>query len=86
MTTRRVRRVALHPRIVIDLMIDGTDGLDVVANALPEGTAYVLATWDPINAVVWLIVEHDRFEEVAEGEVIPEHPSPVFTRRERVLQ
>jgi hypothetical protein len=84
--TRRVRRVALNPRIVVDLMIAGTDGLDVVANQLPEGTDYLLATWDPVNVVVWLIVEHESFDAVAEGAVMPEHPSPVFTRRERVLQ
>jgi len=78
--SRRVRRVAVHPRVLVDLMIDGTGGLDVVAHALPEGTGYVLCTWDPIGATVWLIVEHASFDPIDEGAVIPEHPAPVFRR------
>lgn len=81
--TRRVRRVAVLPRIVVDLMINGTDGLDVVQHALPQGTGYVWATWDPVNALVWLFVEHESFDEVVEGGLVPEHPSPLFTRRRR---
>jgi hypothetical protein len=79
---RRVRRVAVHPRVLVDLMINGIpNGVDVVDHALPAGTGYVLCTWDPISAVVWVIVEHASFDPIAEGEVIPEHPAPVFRRR-----
>ena len=81
MAARRVRRVAVHPRALVDLMIDGTGGVDVVTNALPEGTGYVLCTWDPLGATVWVIVEHATFDPIEEGEVIPEHPAPVFRKR-----
>jgi hypothetical protein len=65
----------------MDVMTKGTDGIDVVANALPVDTGYVLCTWDPLNAVVWLIVEHSSFDPIAEGDVIPEHRAPLFRRR-----
>ena len=81
---RCVRRVAVHPRVLVDLMINGTGGIDVVDHALPAGTGYVLSTWDPIGATVWVIVEHESFDPIAEGDVIPEHAAPVFRRRERV--
>jgi hypothetical protein len=84
-TARRcVRRVAVHPRVLVDLMTHGTDGIDVVDHPLPAGARYVLCTWDPLGATVWIIVEHESFDPIAEGEVIPEHEAPVFRRRERV--
>jgi hypothetical protein len=78
---RHVRRVAVDPRVLVDIMIKGTDGIEVVANALPADTGYIIATWDPLGATVWLIVEHSSFDPIAEGEVIPEHEAPVFRRR-----
>lgn len=78
---RHVRRVAVSPYFLVNIMIHGTAGVDVVDHPLPEDTHYILCTWDPLSAVVWIVVEHPSFDPVAEGEVIPEHPAPVFRRR-----
>lgn len=85
-TARHVRRVAVHPRFFVEIMMHGSEAVDVVADALPEGTGYIMATWDPIGAVVWIIVEHDSFDPITEGEIIPEHPAPVFRRRPALVR
>jgi hypothetical protein len=78
--TRRLRRVGVTGEFFVDVMKCGWPAAVVVENRLPDDATYVGATWDPIEACVWLLVTSAEFDEVPQQAVIPVHPPVMFQR------
>lgn len=77
---RRIRRVPVTVEFLIDIMKNGTSGVRVVRNPLPADAAFVGSSFDPLSLLAIMFVSSDAFEDVKEGDPVPEHPVPFFER------
>lgn len=72
---RRLRRVPINMDMLFDIF---TEGWEVGTNAyircyqgLPKGSKFISAGYDPLSGSEQLIFEHESFEPVKPGEIIP---------------
>lgn len=80
MTTRRLRRLMLTPRMFVALCTGTADRhVRAVANALPEGCeVWGEPGFDVRANVLWIYITHPSFDAIPYGEMLPEHPSVIF--------
>ena len=83
---RRYRIVKCTPDLLLDLCKKNSwmiGDIIPIENALPEDTKCVRVigqTGDKSNIEISIVVESAEFDDVPEGEVIPNHPDVVFKR------
>ena len=79
----RYRRILVSGVFLIDLCIEGSISNRVrCIKGLPEGTKFVYAIPDARNYGIWFVVEHESFDTIESGGVIPEMDSPAFESME----
>lgn len=75
----RWRKVSMPPDLLISIMtegwkVPGKSGESIqCVKGLPEGAKFVKYEWGILNTL-YLVVEHDSFEPLAERQRPPEHP------------
>lgn len=84
---RRLRRVGIMPEVMIEWMTTGwraspTEYVECV-EGLPVGAKCIRFDYDLVSDVAYMLVEHESFELVQHGEVIPKmHVTYCTTRLE----
>ena len=72
---RRLRRVGITSAVLIEWMTTGwrTNQNEYVEciEGLPQGAKCIRMDYDMVHDVAYLLVEHESFEPVHHGEVIP---------------
>ena len=73
------RLVPVAGLVLVRMMEEGRQSHVRCINGLPSGTRFVEAriAWDQPPQVL-LLVEHESFDRLREGDVIPLHPPPIF--------
>jgi hypothetical protein len=74
-TDNRLRRVRVAPPVLFFMLQDNPNAwFQPAENRLPKDARLVNAYFDADRNMFYLVVEHESFEPVGEGQVIPEHP------------
>lgn len=76
--TRRVQRLHLSDRFLLELLTGERHVYRIVANALPPDAHLVDIRLDLWRGVVELLIASDSFPEVEAGNLPPVMPDPVF--------
>lgn len=63
--------VRIHTEFLLDWMTNGKTHLFKVTNGLPQGTKFCYTIHDDFYAFK-IVVSHDSFPELKDGEIIPE--------------
>ncbi len=74
----RYRRIKVHGQIFINIFCERFNAHIRCVSGLPEGTrfAYAVPT-QPEDYGCWIVVEHESFDLIPDGGLIPEHtPMP----------
>jgi hypothetical protein len=72
-------RVNISGQFLVNLSIEGVILDAICSKGLPEGTKFAYSIPNTHNGI-WLIVEHDSFRELENGELIPEYPVIEFNQ------
>lgn len=75
----RVRRFVVHPQALVRLFTMPVNSWfrHIVSNPLPADVELV-RMYDTFDGRTVLVVRSEEFDDVADGAVIPEHPTPLF--------
>lgn len=69
----RYRLLDIHRVLFLHMLEEGEKHYKVVKNPLPAGVKFIRAGHDFIGRLI-LVLEHESFDEVKEGDEIPYHP------------
>lgn len=73
----RYKRVLINGDMLIKIMKQGASFITKCVKGLPEGTQFRYAFHD-IQQGIWLVVEHESFENIEYGSEIPLFERPEF--------
>lgn len=68
-------RVRVHAGYIVDMLTYGSIFYCRCIEGLPVGTKFVYAIPDTMYGI-WIVVEHESFDELKQGQIIPEYPAP----------
>lgn len=74
-TRQRLLRISCYT--LVRLLGSGVRHFEVIDHALPEDTRVVRVFSDDHLGCFMIVIESAVFDEVDEGAIIPEHPTPV---------
>ena len=74
---RRLRKLAFAPRLLLTL---GRGICQIVENPIPEGAEIRGIQYDPVTDTVSIVIEHESFDLIPVGDIIPFHPTPKVKR------
>jgi hypothetical protein len=75
---RRVKRVVVDPKFLFDLLYSNRTVF--IYNELPEECKFEDVVFNYLSRKINLIISNDKFEEVAEGEIIPEFDGEILVK------
>lgn len=73
----KYKRVRISGVFLTNLSVEGQESHAKCIKGLPEGTKFVYAIPEPANGI-WMVVEHESFPELKDGDIIPEFESPIM--------
>ena len=65
--------------LLLEICKNGTDGVKIVKNALPQDAEYVRAGYDNFGNM-FVVLRSESFEDIKEGAIMPELPRPEFEK------
>jgi hypothetical protein len=73
MQNRRMVRVLVSIQLLKDFIVNGTRHLNIsVDSGIPEDAQYIGSTTDERNLTAYLFFSHPSFDEIPEGQAIPD--------------
>lgn len=71
----RYKKILVSGQLLVNVFTFGQTNLVKCIKGLPEGTNFAYSIPDTINGI-WLVVSHSSFDELKDGDLIPEFPRP----------
>jgi len=70
-TSRRLIAVALHPKYLVSFFTSGEHHYSITDNGVPKNARVVQFGQNVQRGEYYIVLEHETFSEVSEGEMIP---------------
>lgn len=71
----RYRKLLISGQMLVNIFTLGQTSLVKCIKGLPEGTRFAYAIPDT-HYGIWMVVSHSSFDELKDGDLIPEFPHP----------
>ena len=71
MNNRRYKRITCSPEFLASAMHDGDHSYRIVRDGVPLDAKVIGCGHDNLSNTIYVFIEHESFDEVPEGEIIP---------------
>ena len=68
---RRRRRISCSPEFIASTLIEGEHSYSIIRGGIPVDARVVGCGYDNLSNVLYVFIEHESFDEVPEGDIVP---------------
>ena len=70
--SRRYKRIAMTPEFFVEMIRDGDHAYSIIKDGVPADAKIVRCGYDNLSNQIYVFIEHESFDQVTEGEIVPE--------------
>lgn len=75
----RYRKVMINGDFLCMMLTEGNEIKHKCIKGLPAGSRFAYSFTDGYHAI-WMVIEHESFDELKSGDIIPDYPGPLLER------